>query len=150
MGHNFSYLKKETDEFFSLHWNQGEIGYPPPLWSLPYLFIGSTPNHDKQGVYAFLRNDEVIYIGVGASRGSGKYVGAGIGARLHGKYLRVKEGGRSIEDLKRPYKLIDEWKEVDQIITIGFKRENSYIAYALESYLITKLSPQRNMQKPGQ
>ncbi len=60
-------LKVLTQEFFSLHWNAVLLGSDYPEWSDIYEFTGSMPNHDKQGVYAFVKNGVVTYIGVGAS-----------------------------------------------------------------------------------
>lgn len=55
-------LKVLTQEFFSLHWNAVLLGSDYPEWSDIYEFTGSMPNHDKQGVYAFVKNGVVTYI----------------------------------------------------------------------------------------
>lgn len=67
---------------------------------------------------------------------------------LHGGHLKVCKGGRSIEDSKRPYEFKDEyWNDGDQIVTIGFKMEHSHLVYALETFLIRQLTPDRNFQQ---
>ncbi|MCX5819768.1 MAG: hypothetical protein NT047_07640 [Deltaproteobacteria bacterium] len=151
MNSNLSDLKAETLRFFCLHWNRESIGNTPPEWSEPYTFVGPVPNHEKQGVYALLASNDVCYIGVGASRNYGKYAGHGLGARLN-KYLRVREGKRNIRDSERPYQLINQWKEkgIDQIFTLGFEKEQSYLSYALEVFLIIRFPHLHNIIKPGQ
>lgn len=138
-------LKRLTIEFFEMHWNKDKLNAEPPLWNSPYSFKGSVPDHDKQGVYAFVRKDEVIYIGAGGSRSTPNYDGHGLGRRLHGDYLKVSEGGRGITDSERPYEFKDKlWDEVDKIFTLGFKMEHSHLAYALETFLIRNMKPIRN------
>ena len=46
-------LKVLTADFFFLHWNETKIGKSSPEWSDRWTFIGSGPNYNKQGVYAF-------------------------------------------------------------------------------------------------
>ncbi|HFD32907.1 MAG TPA: hypothetical protein ENJ28_09420 [Gammaproteobacteria bacterium] len=134
-------LKKYTNEFFEKHWCIQKIQAPPPQWSQEYYLKGCMPNHDKQGVYAFLTEKEVIYIGVGASRGSGRYRGHGLGKRIQG-YTRCI--GKDL------YEATDQkLKDADSIVTLGFEQEYSYLALALESFLISRLSPKYNKNVPG-
>jgi hypothetical protein len=58
-----------TKCFFDMHWYH-ENGSEIPEWKFDYTWSGSVPYHDLGGVYALLGdNDEVVYIGLGASRG---------------------------------------------------------------------------------
>jgi hypothetical protein len=134
-------LESFTTEFFFKHWNETRIG-KPPTWSERYEFVGgSLPNYEKQGVYAFVTaENEVTYIGVGTSRGGGLYKGHGLGSRFM-SYTRV------INDIHTP--VDDRLKEAGGMITIGFDPEDAYIANALELFLITKLEPKYNINKPG-
>ena len=142
-------LKKATWEFFRAHWNLDRINKWPPCWSDRYYLVGPLPNNHLQGNYAFISKEEVVYIGVGAGRNPGRYEGAGLGSRLN-KYMRVKKGGRSVPEVSRPYEFIEQWADVDSLVTIGFDREEAYLAYALEVFLISSLDPKYNSQKPGQ
>jgi hypothetical protein len=141
-------LELATHEFFGRHWNPSRFG-AAPKWSEPWPLIGPRPNTNKQGTYAFLSRNEIIYVGVGGRRGQGIYIGCGLGARLN-EYTRVKEGGRSIDESRRSYVMVPQWAEVDHVVTIGFEREYSYLAAALEVFLIRELRPNRNVKKPGQ
>ena len=129
-----------TREFFTKHWNADAIGCAPPEWSGEYRFIGSLPNHDKQGVYAFVRGDQVTYIGVGASKGGGPYRGHGLGSRFKA-YTRV------IDDAHTPVdpRLVD----AGAMVTIGFDVDHAYLANALELYLIGRLETEHNANRPG-
>ena len=133
-------LKLLTTEFFSRHWNELIIGLPFPVWSERYEFIGSLPNYDKQGVYAFVTQEgEVTYVGVGTSRGSGRYRGHGLGARFQA-YSQVVNDAHSPTDSRL--------KEADGIITIGFSIDFAYIANALELFLLSRLRPRYNYNMP--
>lgn len=75
-------LIKKTNDFFSMHWNTNLLG-DSPTWSAVHTdFSKSIPNYNKQGVYAFIKENEVTYIEVGTSRGSGRYKGNGLSARV--------------------------------------------------------------------
>lgn len=142
-------LIQATEEFFVRHWNASQCkGLAPPKWSEPWELVGPTPYGFKQGTYAFLSRGEVIYIGVGASRGRGIYGGCGLGKRVQG-YTPAQEGWRQVPEEKRLYHMSPEWSEVDRIMTIGFDREHAYLSYALEIYLIRTLVPKRNRNRPG-
>lgn|GEM_PF-5063084 len=54
---------------------------------------------------------------------------------------------RVINDIHTP--VDDRLKEAGGMITIGFDPEDAYIANALELFLITKLEPKYNINKPG-
>jgi hypothetical protein len=134
-------LKLRTSEFFQKHWGNED---DPPRWSERWLFKDTIPNQEKKGCYAMLSGEEIIYIGVGAGRGSGQYDQAGLGSRLH-RYWRVKESNRSNPDGSTNYRPSTEWKEVTSIVTIGFA-EFTYLAYSLEAFLIWSLNPPRNVK----
>lgn len=134
-------LKKLTKEFFSMHWNSEVIGSEYPGWSDIYEFEGSLPNYDKQGVYAFVKNDEITYIGVGASsNGSGRYAGHGLGKRFQ-SYSKVEEGRHVPTDPR----LVD----AGAIITLGFNPNQAYLAYALEMFLISRMETAHNINQPS-
>ena len=86
-----------TREFFAKHWNADAIGCAPPEWSGEYRFVGSMPNHEKQGVYAFVKGDQVTYIGVATSKGGGRYRGHGLGKRFQA-YAKVIDGAHTPVD----------------------------------------------------
>jgi len=134
-------VKKETAEFFRMHWN---LNIPIPAWNDKYSFQGAVPDGDKQGCYALLINDEVVYIGLGASKGSGIYKEHGIGARL---INHVIVWNRSIPApiSERKFKLKDKWHDITDIYTIGFPSGSGYLACALESFLLSRLNPVRNI-----
>lgn len=134
-------LKKLTNEFFSMHWNSEVIKSKLPNWSDIYQFNGSLPNYDKQGVYAFVKNGTVTYIGVGASsNGTGRYAGHGLGKRFQA-YSKV-EGGKHVPTDSR---LID----AGAMITIGFNSAQAYLAYALEMFLVGKIETAHNVNRPS-
>ena len=131
-----------TQHFFNRHWNQQFIGIKPPKWSDPSPIKENCPlpNHDKQGVYAFVKDHDVTYIGVATSKGSGPYRGHGIGNRFQA-YAKYVNG---------QYQAIDvHLKEAGKVMTIGFEIEEAYLANALELYLIAKLNPKYNSNHPG-
>lgn len=138
---NILNLLKNTDYFFRDHWNDKTLGKHPQWSNIHTNFNQSIPNYDKQGVYAFVKGDEITYIGVGTSRGSGRYRGNGLSARVM-KYCRWLD--------KETYGPIDErLKDAGALVTIGFEQEHAYLANALEIYLISKLQPKYNYIKVG-
>lgn len=131
-----------TNDFFSRHWDKSsDIG--PYAWLNNWTWNTSVPHHDKSGVYALLdESGEVVYIGLGASRGGGIYKEHGISRRLLAHVITTdKERGRGT------YKPRDNWKEVVDIAAIGFPSIYSYLAPALEDYLIGLFNPVRNSIK---
>lgn len=134
-------LIRNTELFFEHHWNVDLLGKPPE-WSPVHFNFGKIPNYDKQGVYAFIKGDLVTYIGVGTSRGTGRYRGNGLSARVM-KYCRWNED-------KTEYIAIDpRLKDAGSIITIDFERDTAYLANALEVFLISKIQPVHNVVKVG-
>lgn len=98
--------------------------------------IGTIPFYDRKGCYALFSDSELLYVGVAAE--------ATLAARLSG-YTRVAEKGFSCAD--RPYKPVPdlEAKGLNRIYTLCFPDERSYLASALEKYLIRKLQPRENI-----
>jgi hypothetical protein len=135
-------LKNATQLFFDRHWLKD---IPFPEWSIPWNFNGTIPNQDKQGCYALLDgNKRVVYIGVGAGKGSARYPGAGLGQELH-KYWRKNSKEPYSKDGSANYEPGEQLNEVEAIITIPFPQEIRYLAYALEAFLIERLNPQLNI-----
>ena len=131
-----------TKFFFENHWKDEKLGLAPS-WSAIHTDFRKIPNCDKQGVYAFVKGDEITYIGIGTSRGGGLYRGNGLSARVM-KYCRW------IDKPKGIYGAVDDrLKEAGAIVTIGFEQEHAYLANALEIYLISKLLPKYNYIKVG-
>ena len=134
-------LISHTVEFFQKHWN---LEKSPPEWSEPWMWIGSVPNYQLGGVYALFKGDELIYIGLGASRGGGRYPDSGLSRRLMAHVYRTAPKGSTQSYLPR-----EKWQEVGitSVSTIGFPLENNYLASALEDYLIGHLNPSENSIK---
>ncbi len=137
-------MKRETIRFFELHWNKEAHGEVYPEWKAWY-FHKTIPNHDKRGCYALIKEGRVEYIGVGIGKSTKRYEGSGLGDRLK-VYYRVDKakneelGIRKIEE--RYYK--PKWEGVTVIWTIGFCEDVSYLAAALEIFLIQRLNPTAN------
>lgn len=137
---NLDYLIERTKQFFDLHWALDE---PVPTWKGDWKWQGSVPYHDKGGVYALLDADGVVvYVGVGISRGGGLYKDHGISRRLLAHVITT-------DSLKGQgfYKPQKQWSDVVEIIAIGFPSKYSYLALALEDYLIRELAPKRNISR---
>jgi hypothetical protein len=137
MENDLKKLNIVTHRFIDLHWPQGD---DMPRWSAPWDFISGIPQGDCPGCYAFFDfNGNIIYIGVGASKGSGLYKGFGLAHRLN-RYKKKVYGENT------NYVLIEPWREiVKDVITIGFPDELYYLAYAFEAFLIMNLEPDRNV-----
>lgn len=131
-------LKLETIAFFGDYWCP-KSKKEPPKWSKQWNFNDSIPNHEKGGCYALIENDEVIYIGVGISKGTENYKDHGLGFRLK-KYWKLNKNS----DSPNKYCQSKGWQNVTGIMTIGFDPEYSPLAAALEIYLIRKLKPKKN------
>ena len=138
-------IKTATVEFFKLHWPSINWG-TPPVWGSPWRLCGPNPYGKKQGVYALLNNkDEIIYIGVGASLGSGIYQGHGIGARTS-RYTRLAPNQKGVSIDERKYIPTPKWQQraLAAIAAIGFTPEQAYIAYGLEAFLLAEFAPEFN------
>lgn len=140
-------VEKATKEFLLLHWNNEQLSNVdlPSTWA-SYNFKGPVPFGECQGCYVLVKNENVIYIGLGASRGGGIYKEHGIGARLNSHVL---SWDRSVpaEVQDRIYKPQEKWSGVSEIFTYGFPSDYGYLACSLEAYLISKLEPESNVTK---
>ena len=126
-----------TDKFMELHWS--EVHGSPPRWDRWETFLqGAVPNYLHAGCYAIFVGSELIYLGLGASKGGGLYKDRGISRRLMGHVIRSDR-----ESEPGWYKLTETWQSATALYTIGFK-DASYLAAALETYLIRLLNPPRN------
>ena len=132
-------LELYTEEFLKLYWPkiQNEIA---PKWGLQWFFNGTIPSHDKQGCYALLKNDEIVYIGSAISKGSEQYQNHGLGYRLK-NYFRVNKNSPKNTN---QYTQTENWEGITSILTIGFPEEHFWLAAALEIYLIKRMNPLRN------
>jgi hypothetical protein len=136
----FDQLTEATDSFFQRHWVPSALGPTPPSWERWETFLsGSVPNHDKAGCYALFAGHELIYVGLGASKGGGIYVEYGLSRRLTAHVICAdRERGPQWS------KLEPGWSSVTGVYTLGFAADLSYLAASLETYLIRALQPPRN------
>ena len=138
---SFIKLKQSTDEFFQRHWSSASLPCQRPDWKVWENFLyGSVPNHDLGGCYVLFSGDELLYVGLGASRGGGPYPNHGISRRLTKHVIESdpqRGGDRS--------RLREPWNNVNAIFTIGFPNECAYLAAALEAFLIRELNPPSNI-----
>jgi len=141
MSNMLSLVKTHTADFFGMHWNSKYIRLDVPRWSEPWRLLGQMPNHDKQGVYVFVKGDFVTYIGSGVASIKGRYKGHGLGKRIY-SYLRVLREGEY-------YAVDSRLQDADYLITLGFPEGYGYMAIALEYYLLTKLTTEHNKNRPG-
>lgn len=141
-------LQENTDAFFERHWPDGRAWQGFSRRWEPWDMVGTMPNHDRQGCYALLSGEDVLYVGVGASLGGGSYEGHGLGKRSV-NYCRVAKPGFSAAD--RPYAPKDKWAELGMtgMATLGFPSEYAYLAYGLEAFLIDVRKPPHNTNRPG-
>tara|TARA_R110000772_G_scaffold95317_11_gene193601 strand:- start:8595 stop:9062 length:468 start_codon:yes stop_codon:yes gene_type:complete len=140
----FDDIKASSDEFFRRHWSSSEVEVPS--WNMPWGLVGTLPGHNKQGIYLLLgAHDEVLYIGVGASLGGGKYTGYGLGVRTN-QYFRMAEGQRGVPVKNRQYAPKKKWADrgVSQVVTLGFNQDYAYLAYGLEAFLLREIETPYN------
>lgn len=130
-------LEEETRIFFDLHGGKMET----LTWNFSWDGRGAIPNHEFDGVYALLRGETLLYIGVGAGHGHDTQKKHGLRKRLLAHVLEI-----TASDADVSYTLEQRWRNagVDKIATLGFPPEISYLACALEHYLIAKLDPPEN------
>ena len=134
-------LKAETAIFFNKHWS---FATTAPEWQTWDNFLmASVPNYDKGGCYALFEGETLVYIGKGISRGDGSYIEHGISRRMmYHVYCSDKPKG------KDQLKLRETWanRNITSCTTIGFDADQTYLAVALEVFLIRKLLPKYNPQ----
>lgn len=103
-----------------------------------FLF-GSVPNYELGGCYALFSESGLQYVGLGASKGNVLYPEHGISRRLMAHVLKSdRPRGKQWSQLR------ESWSSVTSILTIGFSNDYSYMAAALETFLIRELDPPRN------
>lgn len=134
-------LKEHTKKFFDLHWNSAQIENQVPKWSNPWRLEGAAPNYNRQGVYAFVKDGRITYIGSGIGKGKKGYEGHGLGARI-GSYVRVVRQG--LYTAKN-----EHLAEADYLISIGFPPGYGHMAAALEYYLLARMPTLHNKYRPG-
>ncbi|MBP2667671.1 MAG: hypothetical protein H6Q76_2651 [Firmicutes bacterium] len=134
-------LVANTAQFFTLHWG---VCSDIPQWDFSWQWCNAVPNYQLGGVYALFSGDTLQYVGLGSSVGGGIYKDHGISRRLLAHVLKSAPADASVS-----YEAQDRWKalQVDLVATIGFPTEYSYLASALEDYLIGRLSPPENRLK---
>lgn len=132
-----------TANFFKMHWGQSN---PPPEWDFSWQWKGSVPNFMLGGVYALFKGDDLIYVGLGSSRGSGRYMDRGISRRLMAHVYRNAPEGSEVSYVPR-----ERWDKdhagIDLVATLGFHIELNYLAPALEDYLIGRIELPENSMK---
>jgi hypothetical protein len=144
-------LKISTKKFFELHWNWEQIKVDPKNdcrkieWEIYEGMKGEIPYGKCQGCYAVVQDDELIYIGLGASRGYGKYKEHGIGARI-GHIIKWDRSNTTLTK-ERVYIPKEHWQGITAIYTFGLPSGYGYLASSLEAYLIREIEPVRNIVK---
>lgn len=135
---NLEQLKEKTALFFRRHWQESE---PFPEWRFDWDWRGPVPNYRLGGVYSLLAGDQVVYVGLGNSRGGGIYQERGISRRLEAHVLDIAPKGSAASYVPKT-----RWQTIGVTIigTIGFPAALSYLAPALEDYLIGELNPVEN------
>lgn len=131
-------LAEATTAFFARHWISEDLG-PCPTWQHWDEFLqGSVPNHQHPGCYAVFFGSELRYVGLGASLGGGSYKEHGISRRLMANVIQA-------DRLRGPVwsKLRERFTGATDIYTLGLPN-TSYLAAALETYLIRCLQPPMN------
>lgn len=64
---------QHSNVFFEKHWDRSS-SLPPLEWKCDWQWAGSVPHHKRAGVYAlFDAAGDLVYVGLGASRGGGLY-----------------------------------------------------------------------------
>lgn len=127
-------LIRASDEFFHLHWVRGE---ERPFWTSDlYTGIGHMAHGDQPGCYAIVRRGSIRYIGLAAGKGNARYPNFGLAGRTHNYLIRDFAASRAHPERLPMWKLRYEGDE--GLYCIGFPFARSYLAAALESYLIDK------------
>lgn len=124
-----------------MHWCLDE---DIPKWDFSWNFIGPVPNYLLGGVYALLKDDDVIYIGLGISKGNSYYKNRGLSRRMMSHVYRTSPKDHSTDVILR-----ERWLElgVNKVATFGFSESRNYLAVSLEDYLIDSINPTANSLK---
>lgn len=134
-------LQATTSQFFELHWGTKSTW---PAWDFSWNWSGPVPNYELGGLYTLFADEALIYVGLGASRGGGIYQDRGISRRLLAHVIEIAPKGSGVSYVPR-----QRWREasVTSIGTIGFPIGTTYLACALEDFLIGRLNPPKNSLK---
>lgn len=133
-------LKQATKRFMNLHWH-ADSG-PEPDWSDGFPINGTSglvTNGNMSGCYAIVKEDELLYVGVGRSMSKGIYKDNALDTRIRRHVYRVHRASNT-------YMALPKWKDAGatHVVTIGFPTEVFYLASALEEFLIYALTPPHN------
>lgn len=103
-----------TQHFFHRHWNNRYLGKEPPKWSnpIPFNAIESLQQSDSYSLYACLKDHHVIDLYVGKNKITDENQSPSMGEQL----------------------------ENVGVMRIEFDRDESYMAKALEQFLVDKLA----------
>ncbi len=140
-------LKSLTEEFFRRHWYKENEGPTIPQWSEYWKFDGELYNNTSHGCYAFLKGDEVCYIGMAMNKGLAGYATHSLGSRISNYWRVDKEISKSLGT--RKYKPTENLQkgEITSIITLPFPvGHQEYLILALEVYLINRMQPVMNVR----
>jgi hypothetical protein len=121
-----------TQSFFAKHWG---VEAEEPEWDFSWEWRGPVPNYLVGGVYALFKGGEVLYVGLGNSRGGGIYQDRGISRRLMAHVIKSAPSGSGKDSVLR-----ERWEAagVDKVATLGFPEELNYLAPALEDFFNRK------------
>ena len=131
-------LEAATRRFFALHWSISDLGNPPGWDRWESFLYGSVPNYAQGGCYALFEPSGLVYVGLGASRGGGRYAQHGISRRLMSHVLRIDRAQSDYHSA-----LLPKWAAVTSLFTLGLGRA-PYLAASLETFLIRELDPPMN------
>ena len=136
----FQDLETFTAIFFDRHWPHDDFNELRPTWIVwkPFLH-GPVPNHKFAGCYALFKDNELVYIGHGASRGGGRYEHHGIGRRVMA-HIIASDKQRGAEWSK----LRERWIDINGFYSIALPHTLAYLSSSLETYLIRTLPTDRN------
>jgi hypothetical protein len=129
-------IEELTRDFFSKHWDKA-THHPEPKWKKGWNWEGSVPYHNLGGVYALLGgNSEILYIGVATAKGRS------LAKRICSHVIRPdKKRGNGF------YQPKPKWTAVNSISAVGLPKDYTYLAAALEVYLIERINPPMNKNK---
>ncbi len=138
----FGDLEALTATFFDRHWPSAPQFGAAPRW-IPWkpFLVGSVPNYQLGGCYALIIKERLCYVGLGVSKGAGRYLDMGISRRLMSHVLKSSKKQGSTDWIIR-----DKWVGVTAIYTIGFDGHIAYLAPALESFLIRSIDDLSNVK----
>lgn len=146
MTHRKTELDRATDQFFSFHWNESNIGSSPPAWRT-WDRRGSPDEAQMGGCYAIYEDSKLLYIGLAVTEGKNAARGRTYGL-LNRLRRHVLKGSLDERGQYPPQTRLgkEHWANLDCIRLIGFPAGQRYLAAALEIYLIDRMGPKINAQ----